>query len=114
MKSEENIEREVEQTMQALDGIRRAEAGPFFYSKLRERLHDSEPQPDTARSLRLAFAAVALLLLVITNIFTLKEYDRQYGGDDSLRSEGLEALVDEYVPELPVLYELNVNEEEED
>lgn len=98
--------------MQVLDGIGRAEAGPFFYSKWRERLRNRETQGDPLRSPRLAFAAAALLVLVFINIFTLVKYDRQYGESEADRSDGLEAFVEEYVPEVPVLFELQGEEQE--
>lgn len=59
MKNEQDIQRRVEETLAALDGLQRAEAPPFLYTKLQARLSKSP-----VRFPRLFKPALAALVLV--------------------------------------------------
>ena len=42
MRNREQIEREIDQTMESLDGLKRAEADPFFYTRLIARVENGQ------------------------------------------------------------------------
>ena len=92
---EHNDNKRIDDILASLDGIRRAEAGPYFYSKVRARMDDLLlPRPLAWRR------ALALLLVALLNVFTLRAlHNGPPVSDDSARS-----IASEYSLSLPETY----------
>jgi len=68
MKSREQIQNEVERTLESLDGLERAETTPFFYTRLMARL---ETAPVGVWNQWMAFIARPVVSLSILFLFLL-------------------------------------------
>jgi len=67
MTSKEKIQQEIEQTLQCLDGVKRAEANPFLFTRIKARM----AKKDSAWERTFSFIskpaiAMAIVLLVMT------------------------------------------------
>lgn len=68
MKQRRDIQKETEQTMRSLDGVQRAEPGPYFYTRLMARMQQARPADAWERFIALitrpsvAISAVVLIL----------------------------------------------------
>ena len=99
MKSKNELEKKVQETLESLDGISRAEPRPFFYTRLTARLQQDVPsvwESIGAFISRPAVAIATLCIILALNAFILFRSD-----DDSstLPMYSNEALVsdNEYV-----------------
>ncbi|HEX6191719.1 MAG TPA: hypothetical protein VFZ42_05110 [Chitinophagaceae bacterium] len=97
MKSKNELERKVQQTLESLDGISRAEPKPFFYTRLTARLQRDVPSVwESIGSFisRPAVAIATLCVILALNALILFRTDA-----DSLPVSANEALVsdNEYV-----------------
>jgi hypothetical protein len=63
------IDDEIEKTMASLDGITRAEANPYLYEKVIDRIKKGRGPVFPSRSLVVRISA-ACLILVLLNMFT--------------------------------------------
>jgi len=119
MDRDKKIRREVEETMRSLDHIERAETGAHFYDGIREALRnrdtDSRHEARVLTFRRVAAAAAAILLLILANLFTILQYDRSYGSDETMDSREvyLEAFAREYELEIETIYADQPNGEEQ-
>jgi hypothetical protein len=59
-----NSEKRINEVMKSLDGIQRAEAGPFLYTRIQSRIKDSVAEYTPARLIWLAAASLALLFVL--------------------------------------------------
>jgi hypothetical protein len=67
MTSKEKIQQEIEQTLQCLDGAKRAEANPFLFTRIKARMAKKDSAWERAFSFVSKPAiAVAIVLLVMT------------------------------------------------
>jgi hypothetical protein len=75
MKSGKHIEKMVEETLNSLDGINRAEVPGFFFTRLQARM-DNQPSAKSFWNLlsRPAVSLVSLSLLLVLNIVALTSY----------------------------------------
>lgn len=111
MKEDRHIKQQVEQTMQSLDGIKRAQTDDFFYTRLEKRLEDrKETAIFSISKMRLSAAVAALFALILLNVLTVLEYDQSFGTKKTEQAQNLEAFAEEYLLEVPTIYELNSNE----
>lgn len=109
MHKEDKIHEKVEKSMRSLEGIQRAQTDDFFYERLIERLHNENEEPRRdATSIGFVLAAAAVIILLLVNVFTIREYRQSYG-DQTMRQENLNAFAKEYQDqvETPTIYELN-------
>jgi hypothetical protein len=83
----------IEEILHSLDGAQRAEAGPYFYSRLRGRMEAALPKPLAWR------LALALALVAVLNLLTLKAVE-QTPADDATA----ESIASEYSLTLPDSY----------
>lgn len=89
-------EKRIDEIMGSLDGAARAEASPYFYSKLRARI---ERQPLIAP--RMAWRLVlALALIAVINLLTLRAVNDTPAGDDA----SAQSIATEYGMTLPEAY----------
>jgi len=112
MNKEDKIREQVQKSMHSLEGIQRAKADDLFYERLIERLHDeTEGVPKNVdSSMGFVLAAAAVIILLLVNVFTIREYQQSYG-DQTVRQENLNAFAKEYQNQvkIPTIYELNTN-----
>lgn len=70
--NERNVSNEVEKTMNALHGIKEAEAPPFFYTRLKARMENElVSRPKLGWLLKPAMVIPTLLLVIGMNIYTV-------------------------------------------
>ena len=99
MKSKNELERKVQETLESLDGISRAEPKPFFYTRLTARLQKDVPSVWESIGALISKPAVAIATLCI--ILALNAFILFRNDDDSstLPMSSNDALVsdNEYV-----------------
>lgn len=91
-----DLQKRIDETLNALDGMQRAEASPFLYSKIRNRLQGvNEFVPQS-----LAWRMIAALVIVaLVNLFTLRHFNAE-----KRSSNGAESIASEYNISLPQTY----------
>ena len=66
MTSKENIQQEIEQTLQCLDGVKRAEANPFLFTRIKARMAKKDSVWERTFSfISKPIIAMAIVLLVM-------------------------------------------------
>lgn len=67
MTSKEKIQQEIEQTLQCLDGVKRAEANPFLFTRIQARMNKNSNRWEerTFSFISRPIIAVAIVLLVM-------------------------------------------------
>jgi hypothetical protein len=84
----EDIQHKVQEVMESLDGVQRAEANPFLYTKVMNRLQNKSAS--TRKFLRLswelAFAMILFTGLNIAAFFYFKQDDTQNDDNGSITS----------------------------
>lgn len=104
-----NKNSKIEEILNSLDGVQKAAAPDFFYTRLKSRMEKEllQPQPVKKGILRPAFAFVALFLILLANaavIFTRGNANETNSPDMDLQSFAAEyRLIDNSV----ALYDLN-------
>ena len=92
-----DLHNRIEQTLSSLDGMQRAEANPYLYSKIKNRLQGEKefiPQ-------QLAWRMItALAVVALVNVFTI----RHFATAQKSESNGAEVVANEYAIELPQTY----------
>jgi len=77
MKAKEHIEQAVDKTLNSLDGVRRAEANPYLFTRIKARLEKEERSiwsMATAFISRPAVALAAFIIAVLLNAAVFLEY----------------------------------------
>ena len=96
----EQINKMVEDTMNSIEGIRRAEANPFLYSKIKERANRK-----SSGKFSLGFGTrlfLAFAILVVLNAFTLLIYSSSYsttsatGSTTTSTKQDINSFINEY------------------
>src|ERR1044072_4881551 len=100
MMKEELLNKKIEDTLNAADGIKRAEANPFIYTKITEKLKNRGTGIQSLFSASYVFRfAVILMAAVLLNIFTYFNYssdDSIQNTDSNTRTENLKSFAKEY------------------
>ena len=95
MRREMNINDEVEKTLQALDGVERMEANPYFYTRLNQRIQDEKTETSRPPLIFSKLWQPALLaVLVIFNVYTFVQVDGANGSETA--QDGVSVLMQEY------------------
>ena len=91
-----DVSQRVEETLNSLDGLQRAEVSPYLYSKIRNRWQSANqlvPQ-------RLAWRMVAALVIVaLLNLLTIRRFET-----GKKTGSGVESVATEYAITLPQTY----------
>ncbi|MBO3699260.1 hypothetical protein [Roseivirga sp. E12] len=103
MKAEKNIERKINQTLNSLEGLGKAEASPFFYSKLEVRMQD-ELTSSIGRfafvgNLKMSMAVLGIIMVLnVTSLFLLgnSQQTTTEGSDADLISQDYFSGTDDY------------------
>jgi hypothetical protein len=109
MNKHENIQREVETTLQSLDGISRAEANPFLFTRIKARMQrQSAWERVTSFISRPVIAIAALVLVMAINGWAV------FGTDENTATQTNESIAasdiaDEYNLFANTNYELENN-----
>lgn len=90
------VQQNIEETLNSLDRIQRAEASPFLYSKIWLRMqpaNDYVPQ-------NLAWRMIAALLIIaLLNVLTIRRFNA-----DKQNNSGAQSVASEYNISLPQTY----------
>ena len=100
MKIRPEIQQKVEETLESLNGIQRAEPQPFFYTRLIGRLQREERGIwETIGSFlsRPVVATVSLCLILILNVFILTRPESTQSASSSLVTSDLTSPDSEYI-----------------
>lgn len=92
MNNKINLERNIEEALNSLEGFSRAEANPFLYGKIQQRLLISKKESAIYSKwiFRLAFIVI---ILFVTNIYCFTSFTRN---NNNIKSTGIEAFAKEY------------------
>jgi len=97
MKSQNNIDREVDKTMNALDGLAPAKTDPFFYSRLSAKLENrDQTEHEESFSFGFAFSMAAVVLFLSLNVASFTFYDNMFVQDDVQQEEFIDEMAYEY------------------
>ena len=70
----EDLQKKIDEILNSLDGLQRAEANPFLYGKIRNRLENGQPFVPSPLAWRLV---VALAIVVVLNLFTILYFQKK-------------------------------------
>jgi hypothetical protein len=77
MKKQQHIQEEVEKTLNSLDGIKRAEPKPFFYTRLQARMEQQlQSKVSGSWSVRPVYAFATLAIVFMINIATIVTFTK--------------------------------------
>ena len=96
MTSKEKIQQEIEQTLQCLDGVKRAEANPFLFTRIQARMAKKDSTWERVFSFisKPAIAMAIVLLVMIVNGWALLGSD--YNSNVTSDSANVSELANEY------------------
>lgn len=77
----------IDETLNSLDGLRRAEAGPFLYGKIRNRLQTANEAVPQSLAWRMIAALVIVALLNVLSLRRSGAEPRTDGGAQSVATE---------------------------
>lgn len=107
--------KKIEEILNSLDGVKRAPAPDFFYTRLKARmlarLEDGEkdvlPAPARSRILKPAYALVALILVLLVNAAVILKGNAA-DAVSANETESLQSIAAEYnLNDVSSLYDLN-------
>ncbi len=110
MNKDKEIEKEVDKTLRSLDHIKKAKTDAYFYARLEERLNsrDAISTWDIWASLwkepRYLLGALSVVLIIFVNVYSVIQYDHLPEWDSATNEEVEHTLAEEYIPDLPILY----------
>lgn len=93
----EGFHKKIDEVLNSLDGIQRAEANPFLYGKIKSRIETAKhavPQPMVLR------LAIALAIVIMLNLLTILQFN---SGEKRINA-GVESVANEYSINLPQTY----------
>jgi phage-related minor tail protein len=108
MEQKQHIDKLVEETLDSLDGIGRAKANPFLFTRVQARLQGGKSVWDRVTSY-IARPAVALAMLCLVIVSNAAVLYWQAGSDETM-DQGQLALTEEYSQTVSSFYE-DVNPE---
>jgi hypothetical protein len=79
MKKSEEIEQKVDETLNALDGMKQAEPKPFYYTRLKARMERELLQPKTLLgwTFKPIYVYASLAFVLSLNIFTIITFNNK-------------------------------------
>ena len=105
MPEKNDIDKRVEETLNSLDGMRRAEANPFLYTRIKARLQ--QPRSGLERLILLAgkpaFAFLVLVIVLATNLMVMLKGTAEASAVKQEQTQF--AVADEYHLDVPALYD---------
>lgn len=108
-KIDKHIEEQVEKTLQAFDGIKRASPKPFLLTRLQAR-HESKSrktlEPGVLSPAYQRLAVIMILLVIVFNIYTATRFFISPATTETL-STSEQLFVEEYYPSTPTIYNIS-------
>ena len=94
------LNKKIEESLSSIDGIKHAEANPFLYSKLSDRITNKKTKDNfslikNSYILKFAVIFIAALLLNVFTYFSYPKYDTTTANTNS-REENLKSFAKEY------------------
>ena len=77
----EELQHKIEETIQSIDGIKRAEANPFLYTRVMEKLN-SAPAASFIKKWVLWPVSAAIVLMIVVNVRVLTRVDNSALSDN--------------------------------
>jgi len=104
MQRQNDIERRIEETLNSLDGMHRAEANPFLYTRIQARLSGRKSVLDSVINFagRPVFAVVILFVVLVTNISVMMQ---STSASDQTTEQSQLAVADQYSNNISGLFE---------
>lgn len=103
-------ENRIEEILSSLDGVKRAPAPDFFYTRLKARMEKGfEPAVARKRVLYPAYALIAVVAVVLLNAVIMFSKNTSSSTDTALNeTENLQSIAAEYnISDVSSLYDLN-------
>jgi len=105
MHQKQEIDKRIEETLDSLNGIQRAEANPFLYTRVHARLNQSRSVLEQAVLFagRPVFAFLVLVIVLVTNLMVMMK-----GSSDAIavkQEQSQLAVADEYHLDVASLYD---------
>ena len=95
--------------LNSLNGLKKAEAPDFFYTRLTGRMqHEMEPAKRPFFQLRPVWVTSALVLLLVVNVFSVMQFNRPSGKikvQPTAKPATLESFADAYNMNTTTVYE---------
>ena len=113
MKNKHHIEKQVDETLNSLDGIQRASSNPFLFTRIKEQLNRKEKGAwgfATRVITRPVFAITAVVIIVLINvaIFSQKQPDSV---QTTTTQDGEQLFASEYNLGSSTLYDENMDQQ---
>jgi len=89
-----NIEEQIEQTLQSIEGIRSVDVNPYLYSKIKNNMQSGKI-PNKQESYRIRYA-IAIALIIILNVITLITFPETKSSTSVSTSDNQELFAKEY------------------
>jgi hypothetical protein len=107
MKPGKNIQKQVDDCMESIEGIERAEAPPFFYTRLQARLEMGITRKTAGLNLfaKPVLSLVTLSVLLILNIAAIRYFEKPGTVQKEKAASGIEQFAKEYDMEITSLYQ---------
>ena len=94
----QDLEKKIEETLNSLDGLQRAEANPFLPAKIRHRLREADQSPILPAQWSWRLVAV-MIVFVVLNIITVRSVMQ-----DKKENSGASVVAKDYSISLPQAY----------
>ena len=110
MKNKQHIQKEVDETLNSIEGIHRASANPFLYTRIKERLSGQDKGVWSMAAgiiTRPAFALAAVVLIVLINLAIF--FKDQPETIQTTTQDGEQLFASEYNLGGAVLYDENMD-----
>jgi|WetSurMetagenome_2_1015567.scaffolds.fasta_scaffold08547_4 hypothetical protein len=89
-----NIEEQIEQTLQSIEGIKSVEVSPYLYSKIKNDMQGGKIQ-NKHESYRIRYAIVVALIIIL-NVITLITFQETKSSTSVSASDSQELFAKEY------------------
>lgn len=77
MEKKQRIQEEVEKTLNSLEGIKRAEPKPFFYTRLQAKMEQKlRPKASPSWSVRPVYVFATLAIVLMLNVVTIVTFTK--------------------------------------
>src|SRR2546421_11717840 len=112
MKNKQHIQKEVDETLDSIDGIQRAAANPFLFTRIKEKMAKKEKGAwGIAIDLitRPAFAVAAIVLIILINLAIF--FQNQPESVQTTAQDGEQLFASEYNLGSATLYDENMDQQ---
>src|SRR3954466_7525061 len=110
MQERNNMDKRIEDTLNSLDGMQRAEPNPFIYTRIQARLHQSKSTLERLVIVagKPAFALIILVVVLSTNLMVMLNGKAELSAVNQTQTQL--AVADEYHLNVPTLYDYETPE----